>query len=147
MLYNKLNYSFRNQLGRISSWTLRFRLPSLFLKLFMLFACITKSGGLFQVCEAPVKNSCHYMSQDADMWYCTCQAQSRKSKKTGDSWRRFELAKADFAQRSPNGCPACSHSRSSNASNLHQVYNSKISPLLHCFRKKHANFETYTSKL
>ena len=49
----------------------------------------------------------------------TCQAQSRKSRNTGDSWRSFEMANADLAQRSPNGWPACSHSRSSRASNLH----------------------------
>jgi len=56
----------------------------------------------------------------------TCQAQSRNSRNTGDSCRNLELANADFAQRSPNGWPACNHSRSNNASNLQRQWVSSI---------------------
>ena len=72
-------------------------------------------------------------------WTHTCQAQSRNSRNTGDSWRSLELANADLVQRSPNEWPACSHSRSSNASNLYQ-YDTVISrsvpikPALHMVR-------------
>jgi len=48
----------------------------------------------------------------------TCHTQSRKSRNTGDSCLCLVKAWADFAHLFMNGCPACNHSLSINASNL-----------------------------
>lgn len=48
----------------------------------------------------------------------TCHTQSRKSRNTGASCLFLDTAKADLAQRSLKGWPACNHSLSTRASNL-----------------------------
>lgn len=50
--------------------------------------------------------------------YITCHTQSRNSRNTGDSCLFLVTANAEFPQRSLKGCPACSHSLSTRASNL-----------------------------
>lgn len=48
----------------------------------------------------------------------TCHTQSRKRRNTGASCLFLDTAKADLAQRSLKGWPACNHSLSTRASNL-----------------------------
>ena len=70
-------------------------------------------------CWSRSKRKSSLNSKDCGNWCQTCQTQSRKTRNVGASPLRLDGEKADLMQRAWKGWPACSHSRSTNASKLH----------------------------